>query len=120
MVLTNAGRSGISLLIGGGSSVPRYCGLGTGSGTEGVSNVILVTETGTRFDFSDRDVATPYETTLTHDYNSVKISGTTSIKEFGIFAATTGGSLFMREAFPDGITFDGTNELQIQTTFRVV
>lgn len=117
-MLTNAGRSGLALLIGGGSAIPRFCGIGTGSAAELATNTVLTNETGLRADFTTRDVGTPQEVTLTYDFNSVKMSGA-QLKEFGIFAGSEAGSLFAREAFSN-IEFDGTNELQVQFTFRIV
>ena len=51
------------------------------------------------------------------------MSGTAALTEFGLFDIASGtgftGSVWLREGFP-GITFDGTNELQILSTLQVL
>lgn len=117
MVVTNWGKSGLTLIWAGATEVPRYCGIGIGSAQVLASDTALVTPTGARVDFSTRDTSTVQSITYTHDFNSVYMSGV-KLTEFGIFPASTGGSLYVREGL-GSVTFDGSIELQIQTTLRL-
>ncbi len=129
MVFTVSGRSGAALVLTGLSGagvdgrVPRYLGLGSGSGAVGSTNVYLVNRTGERIDFTTRNASTAQEVTYTWDVNSIAASGTWGLREFGVFstsspATAAGGSLWIREGFA-AVTFDGTTELQIQLTLQV-
>ena len=114
--MTEAGKSGLALLMADGSAVPRYCGTGTGSGTALNTNNDLVAEAGSRADYSDRDATIQKQVTWTYDFNSIQMSGL-DLTEFGQYSGSLTGSVFMRESFP-AIEFDGTNELQVQITLK--
>ena len=118
MIVDN-GKSGLALAFAGSMVVPRYCGLGSGSGAVNVNNTDLVAEVGSRADFTTRDITTVKEVEWVFDFSSVTMSGI-NLKEFGLFdnQAVGSGTMWCREGF-DTITFDGTNELQIQITFEV-
>ena len=120
MVFTDIGRSGLAWLMAGSLAIPRFVAIGSGSGTVAVSNVRLIHETGTRIDFTSRDGAIEQEMTWTWDYASNAVSGTARLSEFAVFDVETAvtGSCWLREGF-GSLTFDGTNELQIQVTAQV-
>lgn len=89
-------------------------GVGSGSGTSSVTNVVLLSETDRNTITGSPDFSTVRKVGFQGDFNSVEMSGT-HLTEFGLF--TTGlaaetGSTWLREAF-GSIVFDGTNELQI-------
>ncbi len=96
-------------------------GIGSGSGTALVTNSTLVAERIRNKLTGSADFTTPRKVTYQGDFNSFEMSGT-HLTEFGLF--TTGfailtGSTWQRESF-GSIVFDGTNELQVQTTIEVI
>lgn len=122
MVVTTVGKSGVALTLVGNTFEPRFCGLGGGSSTATVGDVILGSEffSGTqRADFTTRDSSTQREVSIIFDFSAGTMSGT-FLAEFGTFAdsGVNTGSLFLREGFSP-ITFDGNNELQIQIIYEV-
>jgi len=119
MVMTNTGKSGISLLVAGETSLyPRYCGIGSGSGTALITNTALIAEPGSRVDYTTKDFTVQQETTWTYDFNSVRMSGL-NLREFGVFDTQVreSGTMYNRESF-GAVNFDGNNELQIQVTYQ--
>jgi hypothetical protein len=121
MVITNYGRSGLSLLMAGSGNIPQWSCIGDGSGAELPTLGSLINESGLspRRIWSTRDISTAAETVWTHDYNSVEMSGL-GLTEFGFAAGSTAGgnNLWLREGF-DAVTFDGTNELQLEITINI-
>ena len=120
MVFTNVGKSGTALAIGSfATNRPQFLALGSGSGTTAITNVALVSESGVRKAPTSFDFSQTQKVTYTVDYNSVITSGL-ELTEFAMFTsgAFDAGSAWNREAF-SAITFDGTNELQVQLTYEV-
>jgi len=122
MVFTDVGKEMVAYLMafGSGTSYPRYCAIGSGSGAVAATDTALVGESGARNDYTSLNSGTAKQLLWTHDFSSTSISGIT-LTEFGLFDNISGttGSMWQREGFP-GIEFDGSNELQIQITFEVV
>jgi hypothetical protein len=119
MVISNYGKSGNTLQWCGSSLPPRYAAIGSGSGADVASLGSLVAEVlAQRTDFTSRDISTSQQMDFTFDFSSVTMSGI-NLREFGIGGsqAKSTNDLWLREAF-DAITFDGTNELQLQITLR--
>ena len=119
MVATVAGRSGLALLFSGSiEDRPTYCAIGSGSGTVSVNNTTLVYEFD-RNAFTLTDSSVIKHVTYTCDFNSIEMSGNV-LREFGIVSSgnTMSGTLWNREGFT-GVTFDGSNELQIQVDFEI-
>ena len=117
MVFTEVGKSGVALAIGSfATNRPQYLALGSGSGAVLNTDVVLVSESGTRIAPTSVDMTTQKEITYTIDYNSLEMSGL-NLTEFGMFTYLTGGSLWNREGFT-AVSFDGTNELQVQLTYQ--
>jgi len=117
MVFTEVGKSGVALSVGSfATNRPQYLGLGSGSGAVANTNVVLISESGTRNTPTSVSMTTQKEITYTIDYNSLVMSGL-SLTEFGMFTYLTGGSLWNREGFT-AVSFDGTNELQVQLTYQ--
>ena len=124
MVFTDVGRKFVALILGSDlNTFIAYVGLGTGSATALVGDSVLVTEINRIAITGSPNFATAQKVTFQADFNSVQMSGTASIKEFGLTETASGtnftGSMWQREGFP-GITFDGTNELQVVTTISVL
>jgi len=119
MGFTDVGKSGTALLLANTGTPPGCIAIGTGSGEVAVSNVKLVAESSRKV-FTSTDITSTKEITYQGDWNSIELSGTT-LTEFAIFpsGAANIGSCYSREGFA-GIVFDGTNELQIQVTYRVI
>lgn len=114
----NTGKSGTAALLAAGTSYPRYCDIGSGSGSFNISDSGLKAVYD-QADYSSIDSSTAREVSWTYDFNSVEMSGNTLL-EFGL-TGTSGagaGDTWNREAF-SSITFDGTNELQIQVTYQI-
>lgn len=122
MVFTNAGAEFVAFRLG--SSLPdRYItsiGIGSGSGTAGITDVTLVAETQRSLITGSPNFTEARKVQFQADFNTVEMSGT-FLREFGAFteSGTGTGSLWQRESFPE-IEFDGTNELQVLTTFQVI
>ena len=117
MGITNYGKSGLALLLSVSGSRPAYLAIGSGSGVVSANNSELIYETSRQV-FSTIDVGTQKEITYTADWGASAISGTV-LREFGVFSPSSGGTPWNREGFT-GVTFDGTNELQIQITYQIV
>ena len=121
MTLTDVARDKTALLMayGSGVSFPRFLAVGSGSGAAAVSNTALIGETGTRADFTTRDVSTAKQIEWVYDISSVSMSGL-DLTEFGVFDTSTAvsGTMWEREGF-SSIEFDGTNELQVQINFEI-
>ena len=120
MGITNVGKSGMALLLSQSGVRPGTIAIGDGSGEVAVTNTTLVNMTSRKV-FSSTDVSTPNEVTYIADWNSLEMSGTT-LKEFGVFISGTGtavGKAWSREGFA-AVEFDGTNELQIQVSYKII
>lgn len=107
------------LALCGSANLPQYLGIGSGSGTAVATLGSLVAEViSSRVLWSSRDLSVNQQLTIIFDRDSVTMSGVL-LTEFGIGGTITKGAndLWAREAFPS-ITFDGTNELEVQITFQ--
>lgn len=119
MVTLDRGKSGLALLMGGGTNYPQWCGIGSTSGAELATLGSLYGEIlSERKQFTTRDNSTVNKVVLTFDYDSVTLSGL-NIKEFGV---ATGSTVVIEDfwnidTFP-GVNFDGSNELQIEITYE--
>ena len=122
MVLTNYGRQALTWAIGSDvtNNYISYCAIGSGSGTALVSNTTLVHEADREALTGTPDFSVNRQVSFQFDFNASSISGI-DMSEFGLLASGVAltGSLWQREAF-SAITFDGTNELQIQSTYAVI
>lgn len=123
MPFTNYGAQAMAWQLGSNLSnnYIQYFAIGIGSSLARVTDVTLVTESGTRAVITGSpNFATPLKVTFQGDFSSSIMSGV-QLTEFGIFAsgAATTGSVWQREAFPS-INFDGSNELQIATTIQFI
>jgi len=101
-------------------TIPTFLAIGSGSGTELITLGSLLAEVlAARTVFTTRDIATANETGWIFDNNSVTMSGV-DLREFGIGQVVTKGTndLWDREAFAF-VTFDGSNELQVEIRFEV-
>ena len=118
MGITNVGKSGIALLIGNTGLVPLATAIGSGSGAVAIGNVKLIDEVSRKI-FTSTDVSILFETAFVSDWNAVELSGL-DFTEFGVFSFSGAdtGSCWNREGFP-AVNFDGTVELQVQTTYKV-
>lgn len=118
MVITNYGKEQIALRIGSDINIPVAFGIGTGSTTSSPSDLVLVNESDKQ-NFSLVNLSGVRTLTFQGDWNSVEMSGI-QLAEWAIFSqsASSTGSVWSREAFTP-ITFDGTNELQIEETWEV-
>ena len=114
MVFLDDGRSGLALAFNNTMDIPNFCAIGSGSGTVTVSTSGLVHQVGSNT-FSSTDVTTVKQFTMTADFGATAMSGI-DLREFGIGAGS--GTFFSAENFP-AVTFDGSNELQVQVTFEV-
>lgn len=119
MVFTTVGQSGVQVAIGvNGPTRPQYLAIGSGSGADAISVIALVHEV-------DRNAPTSINTSTTNkiiyttDFNSVEMSGI-DLREIGMFteSAASTGSCWDKEGF-GAVTFDGTNELQVQLTYNI-
>lgn len=115
MVFTNVGKSGTALLWSVSGTRPTGISLGTGSSEKTVNSSGLVTDAGLFKTFTTTDITTLNEVLFTSDWNSVELSGT-ALTEFEV--AVSGGAAWSIEGIP-AVTFDGTNELQVQVRWQI-
>jgi len=119
MGVVDDGRSGLAMLLSGSiTDRPYCCAIGSGS----VAFSVLMSGLKAEVDrnvFSVVDASTPKFVTYTTDFSSIEMSGI-SLTEFGTFSsgASISGTCWHREGFTS-ISFDGTNELQVQATMRI-
>lgn len=120
MGFTNIGKSGVTLGIGSlWSGRPQYMAIGSGSGTVASTDVTLVHEVSrTSLTSGSIDIIT-HKIDYVADWNSVTMSGIT-LRELGMFTDSSDntGSLWNREGFT-GVSFDGSNELQVQLKYEI-
>jgi len=119
MVVTNYGISGNALMWVGSANPPRYAAIGSGSGADVASLGSLVAEVqASRRDFTTRSITTAAQVSFTYDYGSTTMSGL-DLREFGVGGSQAKGTndLWIREAFAP-VTFDGSNELQLQVVLK--
>lgn len=96
-------------------------GIGSGSGTASISNVVLLSEVDRNTITGTPDFAAARKVGFQGDFNSVEMSGI-HLTEFGLFTtglAANTGSIWFRESF-GSIIFDGTNELQTLVTLEAL
>lgn len=118
-VVTNYAKNRVALMLGGSitTNISDFI-IGTGSSTIAATDTALTTA-------SDRQAVTsatyPSATSIAWqgDWNSVEMSGT-ALQEWGAIPSGAGltGSIWSRHIIP-ALTFDGTNELRIEETWRV-
>lgn len=118
MVVTTYGKEQIAIRIGSDINSPLAFGIGTGSTTSSINDLVLVNEVDKQT-FSSVNLSGVRTLTFQGDWNSIEMSGI-QLAEWGIFSQSgaTTGSTWSREAFTP-VTFDGTNELQIEETWEV-
>ena len=120
-MFVNYGKQAVSWLLGSPISnmYISAVGIGSGSGIASATDVTLFSEVKRNMITGSPDFSTAQKVTFTADFNSVQMSGI-AFSEFGLFASgpISVGSLWQHEAFGSQI-FDGTNELQIQSTLEV-
>lgn len=117
MGITNDGTSGMALLMDPLTAAPpdvNYIGSGSGTFNAVGSRLFDIHSTLTRI-FTSTDNSVLREVTWTSDWSSVEMSGLT-LSEFG--TAVSGGNIWNHEIF-GSVLFNGTQELQIQTTFQI-
>lgn len=113
MVMTNVGKSGTALLWTVSGTRPDFISIGTGSAAVLVTDTDLVTE-ATGAAFTSTTLTTAQQVTWIADYSAGTMSGI-ELTEFGV--KISGLNVWNREGFA-AISFDGSNELQIQVTFQ--
>lgn len=125
MTFTTFGRERIAIGLGSNLSTNfiSYYGVGSGSGTELVSNVTLVNEFSRFLITGSPDYTQSRKVIFTGDLNSISASGLI-LKEFGLFMSGPAltGSTWMRNTINNGgsVVFDGTLEAQFQTTIEIM
>ncbi len=118
MTLTTDCLKSMAAIMGGSGAIPSYIAVGAGSTAPVSGNTALVSET-VRKGITSIDLTVAKDVTYIADYSSTELSGTV-FAEWGLFNASTAGSMFKRETFPTvgSIVFAGDLELQIQSTIR--
>lgn len=116
MVITNYGKEFIAAVFGGSLTTPNYFAVGSGSGTAVVTGSALIYEVN-RNACSSPDLTTAKKVSFIADFTAGALSGT-NVSEFGLFGVTSGGMCLSRDAF-SSVTFDGSNEAQIELTIEI-
>lgn len=117
MVMTNTGKSGLTLMLVGSGTIPTVIAIGSGSGVPLITNTNLVAEVLSAAFTTPPDISVAQSVSYIADFNSVQMSGIV-LQEFGIKKSGLANTVWNREGVIP-VTFDGTNELQIQITFNV-
>lgn len=115
MALVDTGIQSIAAVLGGSGAIPSYIAIGTGSSTVSGNMLALDTETD-RNALTSIDLSVAKDVTYIADYSATELSGTT-LTEFGLFNASSAGSMYMREVI-GSIAFQGDIELQLQCSLR--
>lgn len=118
-MILNYGKNQIALLIGGSTTnVPTYFIIGSGSGTTVSTDTALVHATDRQI-FTSTSYPLNQKVTFQGDWNSVEMSGL-EFREWGLITSGTGltGSLWSKQGIP-ALTFDGTNELRIESNIEI-
>lgn len=122
MPLTNHAAERIAFLLGSQltNTFMSYFVIGSGSGTFAKTQTTLLSERDRNPITGSPDFTTTRKVGFTGDFSANEMSGTI-LTEFGMLGSHTGttGSIWQRETF-GSIAFDGTNELQILSTFEVL
>jgi hypothetical protein len=116
MSFTDIGKSGCAISLGSYTG-DWWCAVGTGSKAVDSTRSGLVTQFDRNAITGSPNYSTINKILFTGDFNSSEMSGAT-LTEFGIFDLTSGGQAWQVEGF-SGCNFDGTQELQVETTWRV-
>jgi len=119
MVFVNTGTSGAALSIGSlASNRPQYMAIGNGSEALSATRVGLVEESDRRI-ITSANISIANEILYTGNWDSIDMSGL-GLTESALFtqSGANTGSAWSVEGFA-AVTFDGTNELQIQVTYEV-
>ena len=125
MVFTTYGRERIAIGLGSdlSNNYVSYYGVGSGSGAELVSNVILQNEFSRFLITGSPDFSQSRKVIFTGDLNSITGSGLI-LKEFALFASGPAltGSTWMRNTINNGgsVVFDGALEAQFQSTIEIM
>lgn len=120
---TNSGKQFVTWALGSNiSSAIAYVGIGIGSAAVLATDSELNDESNRTSLTGSPNFTTAQKVTFQADFNSTQMSGT-NLTEFGLTNTASGtgwpGSMWQREGF-GSVAFDGTNELQIQTTLEVL
>lgn len=121
-MITTYGQSGTAIRLGSSvSAIPgEYAVIGTGSATITAGTSGCVTETDRIAKTGSTDFTTPQKLIFTYDRNSVQMSGTL-LTEWAVHTGSPGSAndkAWQVENFA-AVTFDGTNELQLEITWQV-
>lgn len=118
-MIVNYGKQQLAFLFGGSitNSVEDFI-IGTGSSTVSGTDTELVTPSD-RQTFTKTVYPSAQKVRFQGDWNSVEMSGT-QLSEFGLIGSASGltGSIWSRNVIPS-LTFDGTNELRIESTNEI-
>jgi hypothetical protein len=103
--------------VGSLTAFPQYAGIGNGSGTFLTTQSGLIAQVGSRVLWTTRDTSVVNAVSFQFDFSASSMSGIT-MREFGI-GTTLGssGNCWNRETLND-VTYDGTQELQLQITYN--
>jgi hypothetical protein len=123
---TNAGRQQTTALLGQIAPVPAiagYMGVGSGTNTPAVTDTALQTEfvTGTWAGYA-RAACTPTQITTSVAADTLQWQATftapsaVTINEVGVFNATTGGTLYIRNVFASGYALGAQDQLILTLT----
>ena len=117
-MINNYTKNQATLMIGGSiTTIPTSMAFGNGSSTVAVTNTTLANGSFAVL-LTSKSYPAFNKITFQADANSVQMSGL-QLREFGIMTGlTANGSIYDRTVIP-ALTFDGTNEIQIQTTWEV-
>ena len=119
MGITDYGKTQLTYaIVGSLTQFPQYAALGSGSGAFVSTQSGLVAQVGSRVIWSTRDISTIQQVSYQFDFGASSMSGLT-LREFGIGTTLgTSGNLWERESLSE-VTFDGTQELQLQITWEI-
>ena len=117
-MINNYTKNQATLLLGGSiTQIPTSLAFGTGSSTVIVTDSTLNTGSWAVL-LTSKTYPSSNKITFQADANSVQMSGL-QLREFGIISGLNAtGSIYDRTVIP-ALTFDGTNEIQVQTTWEI-
>jgi len=119
MTFTNYGCENLKQVgLMGSGTIPTWMSIGSGSGTELVTESGLKNEyTALRKEYTTLNGSTSQQTINTYNYGATTMSGLT-LSEFGTWSDATGGNIWDVHRL-GSVVFEGTVELQIDVTSKV-
>lgn len=117
--VTNQGKSGMALLLGGFGGSPNFGAIGTGTTAFAGGQTGLILEVKRNAITGSADTSVLFKTTFSTFFPTTDITGTTPVTEVAMFTGASGTfEMWNREVF-SSVTKDDTIELTFEQTYEI-